>query len=448
MPLVLTSLALFLLVSFVSLHFVSKRENEKVAARRSLLLAFCIPVPLLVVAWISFPFSVSLGWLILSLSLGGAIILSFPTGTTQEFAQVRPRGRIDERSIMFARAELKPGTEKFERYYELNPQHRQPDDQFRKLPGLMSEQAGKFEALTFTAAGVSFSVVEELAGLINGNVAAKKKNFGPAVVTSFLKGWATKLGAEDVGVAELEDYHFYTVKGRGDGYGQEINSTHRFALAFTVEMDHENLGTAPEGPALMESAQQYLNAGTIAVQLAVLIRQLGFAAEAHIDGNYKVICPLVCRDAGLGEIGRMGLLMTPRLGPRVRLAIVTTDLPMIADEPIFDPSVLDFCAYCRKCAEVCPVQAIPAGEQTLVDGVPRWQLDSEACFTYWCAVGTDCGQCMKVCPYSHPDTLLHNLVRLGLGRSFIFRKFALRMDDLIYGRSPKPLPLPDWVPPR
>ena len=47
-------------------------------------------------------------------------------------------------------------------------------------------------------------------------------------------------------------------------------------------------------------------------------------ARAHIDGNYQVIAPLVARDAGLGTIGRMGLLMTPELGPRVRLAVVTT----------------------------------------------------------------------------------------------------------------------------
>ncbi|MFQ6103859.1 MAG: hypothetical protein ACE5OP_06150 [Candidatus Glassbacteria bacterium] len=52
------------------------------------------------------------------------------------------------------------------------------------------------------------------------------------------------------------------------------------------------------------------------------IRNLGYPARTHIDGNYRVVCPLVARDAGIGEIGRMGLLMTPRLGPRVRIAVV------------------------------------------------------------------------------------------------------------------------------
>ena len=91
------------------------------------------------------------------------------------------------------------------------------------------------------------------------------------------------------------------------------------------------------------------------------IRRLGWAAEAHIDAHYEVVCTLVARDAGLGEIGRMGLLMTPRLGPRVRLAVVTTDLPLVADVPTSDPTVLDFCDVCRKCADICPAHAVPAG---------------------------------------------------------------------------------------
>jgi reductive dehalogenase len=251
-----------------------------------------------------------------------------------------------------------------------------------------------------------------------------------------------------VGVTPLQDYHFYAFKGRGARYGQPLEAQEGFGIAFAVEMDHRQMGSAPEGPTVMESAQQYLESGAVAVQLAEFIRRLGFKAEAHIDGNYKVICPLVARDAGVGEIGRMGLTMTPGLGPRVRLGVVTTELPLVADRPAVDPALLDFCRICRKCADVCPVNAIPDGDPEVVDGVARWRLDSEACFGYWCATGTDCGQCMKVCPYSHPATGLHDLVRWGLQRSGNFRRFALRMDDWLYGRCPKPHGVPDWVPPR
>ena len=83
----------------------------------------------------------------------------------------------------------------------------------------------------------------------------------------------------------------------------------------------------------MESARRYLDSGAIAVQLALFLKGIGYRARAHIDGNYRVVCPLVARDAGLGEIGRMGILMTPALGPRVRIAVVTTDFPLVPDRP-------------------------------------------------------------------------------------------------------------------
>jgi reductive dehalogenase len=222
-------------------------------------------------------------------------------------------------------------------------------------------------------------------------------------------------------------------------------NTHKYAIAFTVEMSHEMLKTAPAAPVVMESGQQYLNAGVIALQVATFIRNIGYEARAHIDGNYELVCPLVARDAGLGELGRMGLLMTPRLGPRVRISVVTTNLPLIIDQPLNDYSVIDFCTLCKKCADACPSQAISFGPQEEINGIKRWQINQEKCFTLWSALGTDCGRCISVCPYAHPDNLLHNIVRTGIKNSSVFRKVALHLDDYFYGRKPAPAPLPDWV---
>ncbi len=168
-------------------------------------------------------------------------------------------------------------------------------------------------------------------------------------------------------------------------------------------------------------------------------------ARAHIDGNYEVVCPLVARDAGLGEIGRMGLLMTPKLGPRVRIGVVTTNLPLNIDNPLNDYSMIDFCIKCKKCADSCPSQAISFDNMQEVDGVKRWQINQETCFSLWCSLGTDCGRCMSVCPFSHPDNLMHNLVRAGIKNSSLFRTLALKLDDTIYGRKPPSAKLPNYL---
>jgi reductive dehalogenase len=268
----------------------------------------------------------------------------------------------------------------------------------------------------------------------------------PEVLTRFLKGWTVKLGAHSVGVTELRDYHLYSHVGRGPGYGERVSLGHTHALALTVEMDREMVDPAPRSPTVMESARQYLRSGVLAIQLADFIRRLGHRARAHVDGSYRVICPLVARDAGLGEIGRMGLLMTPRLGPRVRIAVVTTDMPLVPDRPAPDPSTVDFCLRCRKCADCCPSRALPLGDPVEDEkGVLRWKIDAEACFTLWTRLGTDCARCMAVCPYSHPDNPLHNVVRWGIRNNALFRRGAVWMDDLVYGRRPPPKPLPEWM---
>ena len=193
----------------------------------------------------------------------------------------------------------------------------------------------------------------------------------------------------------------------------------------------------PKPGTVMETAKQYLRAAEIAVQIAGFLLRLGYSARAHISSHYEVICPLVARDAGLGEIGRMGMLMTPRLGPRVRLSVVTTELPLVADSRMYDSTMIEFCEACEKCAAVCPSQSIPRGNRTEESGVLRWKINAETCYTYWCKVGTDCGRCLAVCPYSHPNTLVHNVVRLLLKHSGVFRRIAPWLDDVLYGKKPK-----------
>ncbi|MGW8226573.1 MAG: 4Fe-4S dicluster domain-containing protein, partial [Anaerolineales bacterium] len=157
------------------------------------------------------------------------------------------------------------------------------------------------------------------------------------------------------------------------------------------------------------------------------------------------IAPLVARDAGLGEIGRMSLLMTPRQGPRVRLGVVTTDLELLVDGRVPDLSVIDFCTSCKKCAENCPSGSIPFEARQEVEGAWRWRINPETCFLYWNVTGTDCGICMKVCPYSHPDSLPHNLLRWGIKRSGFIRRAALWMDDVFYGKKPAQKQGPKWT---
>jgi hypothetical protein len=254
----------------------------------------------------------------------------FPIGSSAA-GQGRPKRRVDERDIMFARARLQPGSSEYERYYAMRPENRESDDRTRSLPGLLSPDAAKADPLYFASAEAAFRVTEALRDDVDGPVASDRVEIEAGELSTIVKRAARNFGAREVGIAQLEPYHIYTHVGRGSGeWGEPVRLDHRWAVALTVEMDHAAMSFAPAAPVVAESARQYVESAKACIELAALIRGLGYSARAHIDGNYRVIAPLVARDAGLGEIGRMGILMTPRLGPRVRLGVVTTAAPRVS----------------------------------------------------------------------------------------------------------------------
>jgi epoxyqueuosine reductase len=91
--------------------------------------------------------------------------------------------------------------------------------------------------------------------------------------------------------------------------------------------------------------------------------------------------------AGLGTIGRNSLLITPKFGPRVRLACLLTEAPV--DET--PRKKKDLCTQCNACIRVCPAQAI----QEPQSGQP-YAINRFACRAYRQA-GLVCSVCLKVC---------------------------------------------------
>jgi reductive dehalogenase len=444
MDLILIGFGLVVFASLIYATVMSLLEKEHHAAGKLFLFALLIPIPYVFSGLNDFHFKPEISFILLGLTITILLLFIIPIGK-RKYNFIIPQSRIDERDTMFSRNELKPGSKNFENYYSRNPEKKEIDNQWREKPGLLKPKSSQFHPIYFASADASFETIEALKDKVDGRVNTIKQKVNTDKITSYLKAWSKKLGAVDVGMTHLEDYHMYSTGGRGDRYGKTYDKQHKYAIAVTVEMDIQMVGSAPSGSIVMESARQYLESGKIAVQMANFIRNIGYEARAHIDGNYEVICPLVARDAGLGEIGRMGLLMTPKLGPRVRIAVVTTNLPLIIDKPLNDFTFIDFCIQCKKCADVCPSHAISFDDRTKIDGVERWQIDQEKCFSLWCSLGTDCGRCVSVCPYAHPNNLMHNIIRAGIKNSSIFRIAARKLDDFLYGRKPKSKKLPKWM---
>ena len=362
-------------------------------------------------------------------------ILFFPFRKEKHKLQ-SPTKRYDERDIMFARARYVAGSVAYQDYYSRFPERKKSDDLIRSMPDLLSPGGKHYQPIEAKIADTYFSINEKLIPLAEGNPAAKQTSVFPENISLQIKKMIKSLGAVDVGIAKLNPNIVYSMTGRGPGgYGTKISLDHSHIIVFAVEMDFEAMRAAPKINVVVESSKQYLEAAKISIAVASFIRSLGYEARAHMDMNYRVILPPAAVAAGLGEMGRIGIFMHKIYGPRVRLGAVSTTIPLVTDNPVnFDSE--KFCQKCKKCASNCPSGAISYSDPKEVNGVVKWSTNQQACYKYWREVGTDCGICMKVCPYSQPHTFVHNVLRLMVKNSPIGRRVALLGDKLFYGKFP------------
>ncbi|MEJ2157712.1 MAG: reductive dehalogenase [Desulfobacteraceae bacterium] len=363
--------------------------------------------------------------------------------------------RFDERDLVFARNRtLRPGTQQYTAYYEMHPEREAHDAQRRQKGGPVGP-VGKIDypdsgfEVAMAAACLSIPHYLSRPRMVTPGVHPMAKQYvkfdspaGARENTRRIKGFAKKLGADMVGVARINPNWIYSHRGEifnenWEDWGRPMELEHTHAVVFAEEMDWDLTMTGPHTPTLIESMRNYAKGAFISTQLAAFIANLGHSATANHLRHYELILPAVAVDAGLGELSRMGYLLTKAFGPRIRLSAVTTDMPLVADKPV-DLGIQSFCAVCKKCAVCCPSQSIPeADDPKEVNGTLRWKLNEETCFDHWAKVGTDCNVCMRVCPWSHARTWPHRLIVYLTQRNRLNQRLFTLLDDIFYGYKPK-----------
>ncbi len=346
--------------------------------------------------------------------------------------------KIDERDVIFARFDYEEESQIFQDYYRRHPEFESIDREIRDLPDVLTSSHRKKDTVLFSLAAAEFDFLEHLLTEVVGKQGPKKGSLSKEKNTQIIKNVMGYLGSNLCGICALNQAYVYSHVGRGsEPYGREIELEHKYAIVFAVEMDLSMVSAAPKAPVIVETAKKYVEAAKISIIAAHFIGRLGFSARAHIAGsNYQAMLPPLGWEAGLGELGRLGILITSRYGPRARLGLITTDIPLIPDNPEV-LGIQDFCDKCQKCARNCPAQAIPYGEKVEENGVIRWVLNREECYRYWRKTGTDCALCIYVCPYSKPDNIFHNFVRKTASASSSAQTLSVWGDNFFYGRIPQ-----------
>lgn len=308
--------------------------------------------------------------------------------------------RIDERDIIFSRMAYESGSEEYKDYYKKNIGKEEVDIELRRKWTEENEKTAYFDSILSPIIDGNFNFLADMKKYVEGPINPKKVDVEKDRITSILKGLAKQFGAVLCGTLKMKDYHFYSNRGRNNSYGEKVDvDKHPYGIVFAVEMEKDMINRAPKIAESIEVTKGYINAGVIGMVLSYYLRELGYKARNHMDGNYLSVLPLVAQDAGLGEIGRNGILITKKYGQRVRLGLVTTEIPLEEDS-YKDMGLNKFCEICNRCAKVCPGKAINKDEKQTIDGQLRWKIDQEKCFNIWTHLGTDCGVCMTACPFS------------------------------------------------
>jgi reductive dehalogenase len=268
----------------------------------------------------------------------------------------------------------------------------------------------------------------------------------PEEMTRIVKKVAVFLGASAVGICKVDWRWIYS--HRFNPYTLEHTPIENIpeeldhALVMIHEMNYDLMRTAPTYGENAATGRGYSMMAYVASSVAHFIRDLGY--KAIPCGNDTALSIPMAIDAGLGELGRNGLLITPMFGPRVRISKVLTDLPLVPDKPI-EIGARKMCEVCGKCAKTCPGQAIsfdgPTTEGPTISnnhGIYKWYINPERCFQFWVRNTGDCANCIRVCVFNKHENWFHNFVRWQVKNLSVLDKFYLRMDDLFgYGRKTK-----------
>ena len=170
------------------------------------------------------------------------------------------------------------------------------------------------------------------------------------------------------------------------------------AIVISIEMEHQIINTAPSKEAEREIFRTYYELSHASNKIKAFLNNRGYHAEAGPALGGEVNYPLLGEKAGMGCIGKHGLLITPELGPSIRLAAVYTDIDNLpiknANEHVW---IKEFCKTCNRCVNKCPAGAIFKDPIVFEDGSLQC-VDYKKCAVPF-STQRGCTLCIKECTF-------------------------------------------------
>ncbi len=277
---------------------------------------------------------------------------------------------------------------------------------------------------------------------ISGVVNPEKYTFDtPEAASKAVKRAAKFYGADLVGIAPYDERwvlsRVFNIE-KNDSVPNVLPFEPKSVIVMALQMSYDGFQAAPTSLELASAGNIYSSMGVVVSKVSHFVRALGYQT-VPCGNDTALSVPLAIMPAGRTQ--QIGIAITPEFGPRQRFCKIFTDLPLAVDKPITF-GVKEFCMTCKKCADACPSQAIshdkePSFQAATIStsgGVKKWAANAEKCLAQWADAGTDCGICIKVCPYNKPSEWHHDLAKFATKTPA--RPILRYFDDLFgYGKA-------------
>ena len=206
-------------------------------------------------------------------------------------------------------------------------------------------------------------------------------------ISQKIKDRARELGFCEVGITAYDFRYDYRSKR------DAVKFPHAVCLCY--EQDFESTQSIPSLAAEVVHAGTYRAQAGAALALGEYIRSLGYHAQIlHSSDSSGPVIPMFVQ-AGLGQMGACGYLLSPHHGNRMRLLQIITDAMVTYDEPV-DYGIHAFCQVCQVCVNRCPGRALMR-DKIWWRGIEKNKVYFKRCRPVM-AHYMGCGVCMKVCP--------------------------------------------------
>lgn len=190
-----------------------------------------------------------------------------------------------------------------------------------------------------------------------------------------------ELGIVEVGYVDgIQDYFFH-----------DLDFEFKSAIVITYEISNNIHDEGVGAKAQKFNNELYEIFGNITYKISDYLRSLGFETMVAHPREETIDFSRLAQKAGMGTIGKSGLLISPQKGPNQKIAAILVNIENLPKtESNQYEWISSYCNYCNSCIKACPQKALMLNREN-----KNVEFNSDLCIG--CTKG--CVECIKACPF-------------------------------------------------